>query len=123
MDAGLKQRVEVALGQVRPGVADLAGAPAVLERVSNLAGRARVDPDEPEPPHEREDLRIALRFEGEAEPERHARSLERARERARLLLDPHEVVREERRAVLARHGFGIASGDEQPSTAHLEPRS
>ena len=40
-----QQHVEVPLGDVRAGVADLVGAPAALERAEDLARRAGVDPD------------------------------------------------------------------------------
>ena len=45
VDAVRQQHVEVALGDVRAGVADLVGPPAALERAQHLAGRAGVDTD------------------------------------------------------------------------------
>ena len=42
-----QQDVEVALGDVRAGVADLVGAPAACEGAFDLAGRAGVDADAP----------------------------------------------------------------------------
>jgi hypothetical protein len=45
MDAGSEDRVQIALGEVRPCIADLVGAPAVTERPGNLTGRADVETD------------------------------------------------------------------------------
>ncbi len=45
VDPVRQQHVEIALGDVRAGVADLVGPPAALERTQHLAGRARVDTD------------------------------------------------------------------------------
>ena len=87
MDAGRKDRVEVSVRQVRPGEADLLGRPPVVQGKADLAGRARVDADEPEASDEREDLGLALSLHGEPEPERDARALERAHQRPRLILD------------------------------------
>ena len=45
VDAAGEQDVEVALGDVRAGVADLVGAPAALDGALHLARRAGIDPD------------------------------------------------------------------------------
>ena len=70
-----EQDVEVALGDVRAGVADLGRLPAALERAEDLAGRAGVDPDalrgagRAETADDLEDLghRVGLEREPEAE--------------------------------------------------------
>lgn len=120
--AGLEQHVEVAFRQVRARVADLAGRPPALERVPDLARRARVDLDEPELSHEGEDLGLALRLQGEPEPERNAGSRERADQTPSLLPDPGQVVGERGRAVLTRDRLRIPSGDDQTTIASLEAR-
>ena len=67
-----QEHVEVALGHVRAGVADLRRLPAVGERVVDLARRARVDPDaagrpgRAEPAQDREHARVGTGLEREA---------------------------------------------------------
>jgi hypothetical protein len=78
--AGLEDVVEVALGHVRAGVADLVRGPPVLERETHLARRARVHTDDAERPHERQHVRVALRLDRDPEPERRTGALERAQE-------------------------------------------
>jgi hypothetical protein len=95
----------------------------VLERVPDLARRARVDPHGAERPHERQNLGVALRLDRHPEPERRAGALERLEQRASLLGDPLEVVHERRRPVLAREPLGVATGHEQPAIANLQARS
>ena len=66
-----EQDVEVALGDVGAGVADLVGLPAVGEGVQDLAGRAGVDADAaglagpPEAAQDREDPRVGVGLERE----------------------------------------------------------
>jgi hypothetical protein len=88
--------------------------------MAHLAGRASVDAHESERTDERQYVGVALRLEGEAKSERHADPIERVEQAPGLLLDPHEVVREHRRAVLTRDGLGIAAGDMQTSVANLQ---
>ena len=74
VDRVREQDVEVALGDVRAGVADLVGLPAAFERADDLAGRAGVDADalrgarRSEPADDPEDLghRVGLEREPEA---------------------------------------------------------
>jgi hypothetical protein len=121
--AGGEEDVQVALGDVRAGVADLLGLPAVLEDQANLLRRARVDPHRAERPDEPQDGRVALRLDRQAEHEGDADRLECALERPRLLLDPGQVVDEQRGPVLACLSLGVAAGDVQAALEHLEPRS
>ena len=120
MDLRMRQdRIEIALGQVRARVADLARAPSVLERPLHLAGRTHVHPhalggtritqraDEPQ------ELGLMLRLEGEPDPSVQPRPVERRAERADLLLYAHKIVRVERGAVLARDRLGVTTGDGQ----------
>jgi hypothetical protein len=123
VDAGVEQRIDIGGRKVRPREADLLHRPAVLERVANLAGRTRVDPDGPQPTHEGEHLRVPLGLQREPESERDAGTLERLDQAGRLLLDPRQVVREDGRPVLTSDRLGVAAGHEQPAVASLEPGS
>ena len=80
MDAVREQDVEVALGHVRAGVADLVRAPAARQRALDLAGRAGVDADalrgagRAEPAEDLEDLGAWVRLEREPDDGTGARS-------------------------------------------------
>ena len=122
VDPRLEQRVDVGGRQVRAREADLVRRPTVLESVSNLARRARVDPDRTQTADEREDLGIALRLEREAELEGGAHAFERVDQPTCLLPDPGEVVHVHGGRVLPSDGLGVAPGHEQPPVPNLEPR-
>ena len=123
VDAVGEQHVEVALGHVGAGVADLLGAPAALDRPLDLARRAGIDADA---------LRAAGRAEGaqdlqhlgpwvglEREPddERKAGPCEGRLESAGVLGEPGPVVDEERRPVLAGERLGVTTDDPQPAVS------
>ena len=102
VDRQRQDRVEVALGQVRAGVADLLGRPAALDRALDLAGRAGVDPDER--PEDLEDPRLRVGLEREAEPDVQPGGVERRGEATGVVGEAVEVVDEERRPVASRRG-------------------
>ena len=121
MDAAGEQDVEVALGDVRAGVADLVGAPAALDGALHLARRAGIDADalrgarRAESAKDLEDLGERVGLEREAEPERQPGPGQRRLEPTGVLGEPGAVVDEERRAVLAGERLGVLADDPQPA--------
>ena len=122
MHTGAEDRVQIALGEVRAGVADLIGAPPVPESPRDLAGRADVQPDPraalaQEPEH----VRLALSLQREPDDPAEAGAGERLAERARLLLDPREVVHVCGRATRRGDVLGVAARHNEPPAADLQP--
>ena len=121
VDAAGEQDVEVALGDVRAGVADLVGAPAALHGALHLARRAGIDPDalrgpgRAEPAEDLEDLGERIGLEREPDPERQTGPGQRGLEPPGVLGEPGTVVDEERRAVLAGECLGVLTDDPQPA--------
>ena len=122
-----QDRVQIAAGQVRPGVADLLRRPAVIEGPSDLSRRADVHPDalrgagRTERPEEGEERGLTLRLQREAHAMTQAGAAERALEAPDLFLDADQIMDVERGAVLARDRFGVATGDRQTPGSDLEP--
>jgi len=112
--------VEIALGDVRAGVADLLGRPAALERAEDLARRAGVDPDQAA--EGRQDLRIGVCLEREADAVAKPRPVQRPRQALGVLDEAAPVIDEQRRPVLARQRLGVMSGDREPAVEDLEAR-
>ena len=128
MDLRMRQdHIEVAIGEVRAGVADLVLAPPVLERPLHLTRRAHVHPhalgrarltqraDEPQ------ELGLVLGLQGEADPAVQPRS-DRTPSGARGPVRPRErqIVHVERGAVLASDRLGVTTGDEQATAPDVE---
>ena len=109
-----KDASEVTIGEVRAGVADLIGLPAVLERPLELAGRADVDAHVRRAARARtagSRLTLGLQREAHEPPPRPTR---RTRRRSLgLLAGALEVVDEQRGAVLARELFRVAPRDRE----------
>ena len=126
MDVVSEQHVEVPLGDVRAGVADLVGAPAAFERAEDLARRARIDPDgvrrtgRAETPEHLEDLGEWVGLEREPEAERDAGTGQRVLQPARVLGVPGAVIHEQRRAVPPRQRLGVLPTDRQTPVTRLE---
>ena len=128
VDRRAEEHVEVALGDVRAGEADLLGSPAVLEGVEDLAGRARVDADgaglarTAERPERGEDLGLAVGLEREPLADAKAGASERVAEPPHVLAEAVEVVDERGRAHLAGQRLGVAARDPEPAVLDVETR-
>ena len=120
----VEQDVQISFGDVRARVGDLRGVPAVRQGVGDLARRARVDPHPraslaQEPEHRR----IALGLERQAHAGVETRILHRVAQGDGLLLDPPQVVDEQRRAVPPGEPLGIAAGDAQAAVVDVQTRA
>ena len=99
MNSRRQDGVEVSIGQVGRGHADLRGGPAALQRADDLARRAGIDPDERA--ENVEHMRVWVRLQGEPEPVAQAGAGERRVEPLGVLDEPSPVVDEQRRPPLA----------------------
>ena len=123
MGAARQDLVEVGLGQVRAGVADLLGPPPMVERPLEFAGRTHVHADERRAfAQEREELGLALRLQGVPHDGRDPGARERIPQQLGLLAGAFQVVGEQRRAVLAREFLGVTARDRQPPGSDLQAR-
>ena len=127
MNADGEERVEVALGQVGAGEADLLREPAVGQGMLDLARRAGVDAHSPgraghaQPTQDRQDLRLAVGLEREADPVMDSTPAERPDDRPGVLGDSLEVVHEQRRPVLTGQRLGVLPRDRQPAVTDFQP--
>ena len=108
---------------------DLRRGPAVGEGVLDLAGRAGIDADgvrlarTAKAAQDREDLRLAVGLEGEAEPMVESGASGSRVHGPDVLADPLEVVDEARRPLCPGQLLGIAAGDDQASVDGIEART
>src|SRR5919106_1498622 len=118
--------VEIALGHVRPRVADLLRCPAVLQRVEQLPWRARVDTHaggiagRAEGSEHRQRFRCALGLQGQPNAVAKPGPGQSVLERSGLLLHPDQVVCVQRGAVISGQRLPVPAGDAEPTVADLE---
>ena len=111
--------VEVAIGQVGRGDADLGRGPAALDGAAHLTGRAGVDPDQR--PEDLEHARVRIGLQGEPEAGSETCSDQRRRQAIDVLGQAPPVVHKERGSLLASERLGVRAGDDQPAVDRLEP--
>jgi hypothetical protein len=119
--AGVQDRGQVLVGEVRPRVADLVRVPPVPEGPVDLPRRTDVEPDPRTSfAEETQELGLALRLERQPDQAAELRDAERVAEPRGLLPDPGQVVGVGRRAVRARELFGVAARDPQTPVVDVE---
>jgi hypothetical protein len=129
VDAVPEDHVEVAVRDVGARVADLVGAPAVLQSAFHLARRARIDADAvrgagpAETAKHCEDLGERVGLEGEADDMRPVRPGESGLQPARVLGEALPVIDEERRPVSAGKVLCVLPADAQPPILDVEARA
>src|SRR5581483_8069923 len=121
--AGIQDRVEVTLGQVRARVADFTRGPAVLEGPGDFPRRTDVQPHEGHrPAQEPEELGLTLRLKRQAHDRPQTRTHEGVPESPRLFLHANEVVGVQGRAERTGQSLGVPTGDPEPSVDDVQPR-
>ena len=96
----------------------------MLERPHHLAGGAHVHPDERRlGAHEPQEPGVALRLEGEPDPEVEPGGGHRVAQRERLLAGGDEVVREHRGGLGAGDVLGVTARDQEPPVTYFQPGS